>query len=181
MAAGHVYALLIIVIWLSLFKSSSVNTEVHVPHHNILINNCETQNLLVVKYKSTAQGFFNQSKPEHNRRHVVLASAKTYYRKIQYYTNSVAVYNILLLMAGDVESNPGDKPKCPACQRIIVVNHREVSCSSCNSKYHMKCGGISIKEYKNLYALAGMPKLWMCYSCLTTVLPFWYNYIHRRT
>ena len=40
--------------------------------------------------------------------------------EILYYSNSVATYNVLLLRAEDVERNPGDKLKCPACQRTIA-------------------------------------------------------------
>ena len=93
-------------------------------------------------------------------------------RKILYYSHSVAAYNILLLRARDVERNPGDKLKCPACQRTIAVNHRSIRCSICSCTYHIKCGDLSIKQYRAFDASTGLLKPWMCNYCCLATLPF---------
>ena len=92
--------------------------------------------------------------------------------KILYYSNSVATYNILLLRAGDVERNPGDKLKCPACQRTIAMNHCSIRCSICSCTYHIKCGDLSIKQYRASNASTGLLKPWMCNYCCLAILPF---------
>ena len=92
--------------------------------------------------------------------------------KILYYSNSVATYNILLLRAGDVERNPGDRLKCPACQRTIAMNHCSIRCSICSCTYHIKCGDLSIKQYRASNASTGLLKPWMCNYCCLAILPF---------
>lgn len=92
-------------------------------------------------------------------------------RKLAYYNNSVAHYGVLLLIAGDIERNPGDnRAKCPECERIIAVNHRAVCCSTCDNKYHIKCGNITPKMYNNMALTTTV--LWNCNLCLPNVLPF---------
>ena len=53
-------------------------------------------------------------------------------RRINYYSNSVAQFNILLL-AGDIETNrPGDiKNPCSVCAKSVAKNHRAILCDSC--------------------------------------------------
>ena len=93
-------------------------------------------------------------------------------RKVPYYSNSVAAFNILLFAAGDVESNPGDvKLKCSECQRTIAWNHRVISCDTCGSKFHIKCGNISVKQYKVLTATKTLHQ-WTCTLCVLSSLPF---------
>ena len=61
-----------------------------------------------------------------------LARQRTKYmkRRVKYYPNSVVQFNILLL-AGDVETNPGDvKNPCSVCARSVAKNHRAISCDS---------------------------------------------------
>ena len=91
-------------------------------------------------------------------------------RRILYHSNSVVVHNFLLLKAGDVERNPGDKLNCTACQRTIAENHRSVRCSICSCTYHIKCGDLSSKQYRAFNASTLKP--WMCNYCCLAILPF---------
>ena len=96
---------------------------------------------------------------------------KRYLRKnIPNYSNSVAVHSILLL-EGNVEINPGDKPKFSDCQRTIAVNHQAISCGSCNNRYHIKCTKFTSKQFK--YFTEWRTSLrWTCISCQLSNLPF---------
>ena len=61
---------------------------------------------------------------------------------------------------------------CTVCRRVAAKNHRAVSCSSCFQRIHIKCGGISPKEYMQLQA-SGTAS-WICPLCLDEIkqLPF---------
>lgn len=84
------------------------------------------------------------------------------------YNNLIVTCNILLLVTGDVEPNPGEKYICSPCQRTIAVTHREILCSSCNSRFHTKCGP-SKKYYKHPKNAAVH---WTCSLCHLKALPF---------
>ena len=95
---------------------------------------------------------------------------------IGYYPNSSSSFNpikLLLLRAGDVERNPGDKRVCSTCQRAIAMKHRSLICSLCSSSYHINCSGISTKQFRNLHASTQLQKLWpICNHCHWSTLPF---------
>ena len=75
----------------------------------------------------------------------------------QYYSNSSALRQVLL-QGGDISTNPGPttlptaastgKPKCSICERTIARNHHTVQCWDCESQYHFKCAGLSVKDYQ---------------------------------
>ena len=134
---------------------------------------------------SYESGFPSYYQPYPNYRHIcftveVLCRCKNVFRitwrkrylrrNIPYYSNSVAVHSILLL-AGDVEINPGDKPKCSDCQRTIAVNHRAISCGSCNNRYHIKCPKVTGKQFKDFTELRTSLR-WTCISCQLSNSPF---------
>ena len=83
------------------------------------------------------------------------------------YTNSTNVYNILLLQAGDIETNPGDAVKCPICSRTIAVNHRSVVCGTCRSSYHIKCGNVLAKQHRDMAS-----RNWTRNTCIHSSLSF---------
>ena len=96
-------------------------------------------------------------------------------RRIGYYPNSSSSFKpmLLLLRAGDVERNPGDKRVCSTCQRAIAMKHRSLICSLCSSSYHINCSGISTKQFRNLHASTQFQKLWpICNHCHWSTLPF---------
>ena len=92
-------------------------------------------------------------------------------RNIPYYSNSVAVHCILLL-AGDVEINPGDKPKCSDCQRTIAVNHLAIYLMwflKQQIPYQMRES--YSKQFKDFTELRTSLR-WTCISCPLSNLPF---------
>ena len=58
----------------------------------------------------------------------------------------------MLLLAGDVQSNPGPGRSypCTVCQRNVQNKDASVSCDLCNGWSHTVCVGISDEEYGNL-------------------------------
>ena len=59
---------------------------------------------------------------------------------------------VMLLLAGDVQSNPGHGVAypCTVCQRNVRKKDASVSCDLCNGCSHTVCVGISDEEYGNL-------------------------------
>ena len=108
-----------------------------------------------------------------NRRHLVNRCHTKYTKsRFHYYSNSVASFNFeLLRLSGDISRNPGPE-SYTVCRKVVAKNHRAVSCSSCSQRIHIKCSGISPKEYKRLQASGSGS--WICPPCLDDVkqLPF---------
>ena len=84
-------------------------------------------------------------------RHVgSLSKVVGYYgERISRYANSDSTFQLIrVVISGDVSENPGptvNKPKYQQCFRTIARNHRIIICSSCDSTYHIKCGGVNRK------------------------------------
>ena len=77
----------------------------------------------------------------------------------------------LLLLAGDVELNPGPvRFPCTVCQKPVKCNQRGIQCSICDNWTHAKCGSVSIEEYVRLGEREDDP--WVCPSCVISELPF---------
>ena len=59
-------------------------------------------------------------------------------------------------VAYHVRKNEGQKTEMPTCSGTIALNHRIIICSSFDSTYHIKCGGVTPKQHKgsNLELLA---------------------------
>ena len=91
--------------------------------------------------------------------------------RFHYYSNSVASFNFELLRLSGDSPNPGLE-SCTVCRKVVAKNHRAVSYSSCSQRIHIKCGGISAKEYKRLQASGNGS--WICLPCLDEIkqLPF---------
>ena len=75
----------------------------------------------------------------------------------------------LLLLAGDIETNPGPvRYPCTMCAKPVRVNQRGVMC---NLWTHANCCGISRDEY-DIMSLQGDSCAWMCPKCALSTLPF---------
>lgn len=72
----------------------------------------------------------------------------------------------LLLLAGDIEANPGPRqPKfpCGECGKAVTWSKRlAVACDDCNTWYHAACLGMSLNCYN---AVAQPDASWHCCSC----------------
>ena len=95
--------------------------------------------------------------------------------RVLYYSNGYATFNYdLLRLCGDIIPTPGPTNEncCPVCNRSVAKNHRAVSCDSCTRWCHIKCGGISVKQYKEFDARQSFS--WVCPPCLDILqqLPF---------
>ena len=69
----------------------------------------------------------------------------------------------LLILAGDVETNPGPtKFPCGVCSRPCKKNQDQVQCDTCDQWFHKKCFVINPTNWK---ALVGTNISWHCTNC----------------
>eukprot|EP00112_Aurelia_sp_Birch-Aquarium-sp1_P019753 Seg495.8 transcript_id=Seg495.8/GoldUCD/mRNA.D3Y31 product="hypothetical protein" protein_id=Seg495.8/GoldUCD/D3Y31 len=77
----------------------------------------------------------------------------------------VAIDSICLLLAGDIESNPGPvKIPCTVCHKSVAINHRALDCTTCSGRCHIKCGSVSPLQYKQLKPTDRLA--WKCPVCI---------------
>ena len=77
-----------------------------------------------------------------------------------------------MVISGDVSENPGptlEKPKCQQCFRTIARNHRIITCSLCDSTYHIKCGGVTPEQHKTKPT---SDQTWNCLRCAQLTATF---------
>ena len=73
----------------------------------------------------------------------------------------------LILLAGDVERNPGPtKYPCTVCSRVVMSKQQGVECTRCERWMHAGYGGISEAECKWLSDHEEEP--WFCLDCQPT-------------
>lgn len=124
MAAGHAFVGLMLLMSMLHSTASQISSNIDVDVDHRLFDNLSGLHII---NECVRPSYYSRNLPGSNCRHIGLTTEvpswckvdyknawrKKYLpRKILYYSNSVAVHSILLLAAGDVERNPGDKPKC---------------------------------------------------------------------
>ena len=60
---------------------------------------------------------------------------------------------VLLVLAGDVEVNPGPRQPiypCGICARVVKNSDKAVCCDGCNNWIHNKCSGLSDSMYNRM-------------------------------
>ena len=70
---------------------------------------------------------------------------------------------LLLILAGNIETNPGYNNQCKICAKFVRKNDRALQCDDCNRWVHARCAAISKKEYENLMADENE---WYCPNCV---------------
>ncbi|XP_064382509.1 uncharacterized protein LOC135331318 [Halichondria panicea] len=83
----------------------------------------------------------------------------------------MSVKLITVLLAGDIELNPGPSWRypCGECSGPVKCNQKGIFCDVCNTWLHTHCIGLSDLDYSILQA---SPDTWACRSCLCNTLPF---------
>ena len=92
---------------------------------------------------------------------------------MQYYSNYVATYRIIL--PGDIELNPGPglrKQKCQVCDKTVRCNQKRLICEQCLEMCHIKCSNHQLNQSASNRAYE-----WTCPNRIHTAFPF-YNRIN---
>ncbi|PIK46418.1 hypothetical protein BSL78_16704 [Apostichopus japonicus] len=99
-----------------------------------------------------------------NRRHkrALAASSRRHQERPLKFYKLAFIY--LLLMAGDIHTNPGPNYKfpCGLCSKPVRINQRGIQCDNCNIWYHIKCTDVSVATYDRL---SGTDEDWLCNQC----------------
>lgn len=87
-------------------------------------------------------------------------------------TDFCGVIYYLLLLCGDISTNPGPiKHPCTVCDRSVKINQRGLLCDLCGNWSHACCVGVDTRHYSDL-SVAGEFN-WQCPSCLLSALPYY--------
>ena len=57
---------------------------------------------------------------------------------------------ILLLLCGDIETNPGPRDVCPVCTTDVLGHHYAIQCDGCSFWFHIRCINMTENQYKTL-------------------------------
>ena len=69
---------------------------------------------------------------------------------------------ILIILAGDIEMNPGPRSQCRLCKKYCKASEKSVKCEECEKRFHTSC--ISLDEKKLLELESGNGS-WYCTNC----------------
>ena len=85
------------------------------------------------------------------------------YAKYRETSTCTVILFMLLLLCGDIESNPGPVQfPCGVCEKDVRENQRAICCDGCDTWWHFKCITMSNITYK---ALRNSSKSWICCQC----------------
>ena len=72
-------------------------------------------------------------------------------------------FHTFLALSGDVHTNPGPiKNPCTVCLKPVATNHRALPCDNCQRLTHIKCDGVTPKDYTRLQNVKNLT--WECPS-----------------
>ena len=72
---------------------------------------------------------------------------------------------LLLLLCGDIETNPGPtRYPCKLCRKPVAKTHRALCCEGCDQWVHILCAGIPKTEYERLCDDSNEDQ-WFCSIC----------------
>ena len=105
-------------------------------------------------------------------RHIVsFPRGKGYFAsRVNYYSNSDCSFHLIrLIVSSDISVNPGPE-NCVVCPKTVAQNHRVLSSDQCDSWCRIKCGDVTLKQYREFQQMGGFS--WICPPCLLSVFPF---------
>ena len=69
---------------------------------------------------------------------------------------------ILIILAGDIEMNPGPRSQCRLCKKYCKASEKSVKCEECEKRFHTSCISLDEKELLELELGNGS---WYCTNC----------------
>ena len=57
---------------------------------------------------------------------------------------------ILIILAGDIEMNPGPRSQCRLCKKYCKASEKSVKCEECKKRFHTSCISLDEKELLEL-------------------------------
>ena len=167
MAVRRVSSLSVILLSFSLLALFSVNLYSLKLSKNVQVHYGDK----FFKYFNSYSVDFNLISPRHMSRiggHFVTSPHKKFQKsRVAYYSNCTASFNpvaLSVVRSGDIHPHPGphrqcnstcksavrqdsSRKKCKECDRTIARNHCATICDCCSLWSHIKCGGVTPKQY----------------------------------
>ena len=106
---------------------------------------------------SPSQTIFSPCSPLNDRRRVARSLLKIGLSSL-FSCLSLAHLLILLLMSGNVHSNPCPVCHCSVCAGNVTWQGRSVQCCTCSNWVHLKCSLLSFYRFRTL----GSSHFWSC-------------------
>ena len=53
---------------------------------------------------------------------------------------------ILIILAGDIETNPGPRSRCSLCKKYCKVSDKVIECTDCEKRLHAKCSNLGADD-----------------------------------
>ena len=53
---------------------------------------------------------------------------------------------ILIILAGDIETNPGPRSQCTLCKKYCKVSDKVIECTDCGKRFHAKCSNLGADD-----------------------------------
>ena len=69
---------------------------------------------------------------------------------------------ILIILAGDIEMNPGPRFQCGLCKKYCKASDRLLECEECKKRFHASCLNLSDNELLRIESGDGA---WYCTNC----------------
>ena len=69
---------------------------------------------------------------------------------------------ILIILAGDIEMNPGPRFQCGLCKKYCKASDRLLECEECEKRFHASCSNLSDNELVRIESGDGA---WFCTNC----------------
>ena len=99
---------------------------------------------------------------------ICLLQKQQYSTKIWcFQSRNVSHLMLILLLSGQIESNPGPQPPsypCKVCQDEVSDNDNAIMCNECNFWCHISCVGLPEEAYNHLVSNSNS-FTWVCYIC----------------
>ena len=74
------------------------------------------------------------------------------------------IFILILTLSADIESNPGPKYPCGACNKNVLDTDPVIVCDNCNNWYHILCENFSENLYTDLVS-SNQSFSWLCTKC----------------
>ena len=93
--------------------------------------------------------------------HEIWISRRSRHPITRYDIDNLCTLSFIIILSGDVARNPGPvNNPCSVCSKPVAKTHRAVKCYDCKLRCHIKCGGISVKNFNH-----GIDHQWTCPTC----------------
>ena len=78
---------------------------------------------------------------------------------------------IILILAGDIEVNPGPSFQCGVCKNTVKASDRIVESEDCKKRFHASCSKLGVKDLETFKA---GNETWYCRNCEVVFAAAWF-------